>query len=76
MSADAALNRIAGAQGQINAALNTNGRISLLYPNGVAFGPGAQLNMDCLAVATQAIEIEHFMNGRFHFKPTESPLAR
>lgn len=27
--------------------------------------------MGHLTVATQAIEIEHFMNGRFHFKPTD-----
>ncbi len=51
------INRISGNATQIEGALNANGRVWLLNPNGVMFGQGAQVNVGGL-LATTASDVD------------------
>lgn len=62
----AILNRVTGstAATQINGALNANGRVFVVNPNGVMFGSGAQVNVDSLVASTLNVSDADFMNAR------------
>lgn len=68
-SADAlALNRVLGSEvSVIQGALNANGRIFLINPNGVTFTPDAQVNAGALVASTLNLSTEDFMAGRYTF---------
>ncbi|PMR76762.1 GLUG motif-containing protein, partial [Billgrantia endophytica] len=64
-----ALNRVLGADGSaILGQLDANGRVFLLNPNGVLFGPGAEVNVGGLVASTLALSNEDFAAGDFHFQ--------
>ena len=59
-----ALNRITGASPtQLFGALRANGQVFILNPNGVLFGPGAQVNVRGLLASTLGLDNASFMNG-------------
>ncbi|HZW12007.1 MAG TPA: filamentous hemagglutinin N-terminal domain-containing protein [Noviherbaspirillum sp.] len=68
-SADSAvLNRIVGQDpSQILGALQSNGRVFLINPNGILFGQGAQVDVNGLVASTLNISNEDFLNGRMNF---------
>ncbi|HEX9859211.1 MAG TPA: filamentous hemagglutinin N-terminal domain-containing protein, partial [Paracoccaceae bacterium] len=62
------LNRVLGSEvSLIQGALNANGRVFLLNPSGVLFGPTAQVNVGGLVASTLALDNDDFLNGRFTF---------
>ncbi|KVR00722.1 hypothetical protein WK09_32915 [Burkholderia ubonensis] len=63
-----ALNRVASADpSQIYGALNANGKLILINPNGVVFGQGAQINAAGLIATTKALSDADFMQGNYRF---------
>lgn len=63
-----ALNRVTGFKGStIQGALNANGQVFLINPNGVVIGQGAQVNVGGLVASTRNISDEDFSNGRYQF---------
>ncbi|WP_225984703.1 two-partner secretion domain-containing protein [Noviherbaspirillum aerium] len=63
------LNRITGQDpSQILGALQSNGRVFLVNPNGILFGKDARIDVNGLVASTLAISNEDFINGRMHFK--------
>lgn len=64
-----ALNRIFDQNpSQIFGRLNANGRVLLMNPNGVVFGPGAQVNVGSLVAAGLQAKVDDFMAGRLHLE--------
>jgi filamentous hemagglutinin family protein len=64
-SSAAALNRIFDQNpSQILGRLDANGRVLLLNPNGLVFGPHAQVNVNGLLAAAGHMEVERFMAGQ------------
>lgn len=64
-----ALNRIIGNDpSAIFGALNANGRVFLINPNGILFGKNAQVNVGALTAATLSIDNADFMNGKYCFE--------
>lgn len=55
-----ALNRISGAATQYNGALNSNGQVWLINPNGFVFGGTAKVNVGSLLVSTNDITDANF----------------
>lgn len=65
----AVLNRIIGQDpSQILGALQSNGRVFLINPNGILFGQGAQVDVNGLVASTLNISNEDFLTGKLHFK--------
>lgn len=65
----AVLNRIVGQDpSQILGALQSNGRVFLINPNGILFGQGAQVDVNGLVASTLNISNEDFLAGRMNFK--------
>ncbi|MEC4718587.1 filamentous hemagglutinin N-terminal domain-containing protein [Noviherbaspirillum sp. CPCC 100848] len=63
------LNRIVGQDpSQILGALQSNGRVFLVNPNGILFGKDARIDVNGLIASTLAISNEDFINGRMNFK--------
>ncbi|WP_080404791.1 MBG domain-containing protein [Burkholderia ubonensis] len=63
-----ALNRVASANpSQIYGALNANGKLILINPNGVVFGQGAQVNAAALIATTKDLSDADFMRGNYRF---------
>ncbi|WP_241687844.1 filamentous hemagglutinin N-terminal domain-containing protein [Janthinobacterium sp. 17J80-10] len=63
------LNRIVGQDpSQILGALQSNGRVLLINPNGILFGQGAQVNVGGLVASTLNISNEDFLAGRMKFQ--------
>ncbi len=63
-----ALNRVLGSEvSQIQGALNANGRVFLLNPNGILFSPTAQVNVGGLVASTLGLSDDDFLADRFHF---------
>jgi filamentous hemagglutinin family protein len=63
-----ALNRVLGADvSVIQGALNANGQIFLVNPNGVLFSPTAQVNVGGLVASTLNITKDDFMAGNYRF---------
>jgi len=67
-SASAVLNRITGQDpSQILGALQSNGHVFLINPNGILFGQGAQIDVNGLVASTLNISNEDFLAGRMNF---------
>ncbi len=63
-----ALNRVLGSDvSVIQGALNANGQVFLVNPNGLLFTPGAQVNVGSLVASTLDITVDDFMAGRYRF---------
>jgi len=69
-----ALNRISPLQGvsQIYGELTATGRIILVNPMGVYFGPSAHVNVGSIMVSTSGISNENFLAGRYIFDQPSS----
>jgi len=68
-SSSSVLNRITGQDPtKILGALQSNGRVFLINPNGILFGQGAQVDVNGLIASTLNISNQDFLAGRLHFK--------
>ena len=66
-----ALNRVLGTDPSIiQGALNANGHVFLLNPNGVLFSPTAQVDVGGLLASTLAMSNADFMAGTYHLSGT------
>jgi filamentous hemagglutinin family protein len=64
-----ALNRVTGATASsIAGNINANGRIFIVNPHGVVFGPTASVNTAGLVATTAGIDDNSFMQGRYEFR--------
>ena len=64
-----ALNRIFDQNpSQIFSAIDANGRIFLMNPNGLIFGSSATINVGSLLASTLDISVDDFMNGRYELQ--------
>ncbi|MDR1533635.1 MAG: filamentous hemagglutinin N-terminal domain-containing protein, partial [Planctomycetota bacterium] len=62
------LNRVLDLNGsKIFGQLNANGRVFILNPNGVLFGPGARVNVGGLAASTKDLADGDFLAGDYRF---------
>ena len=62
------LNRVTGGQGsEILGLLGGNGRIFLVNPEGIYFGPDAVVNAGSFLATSLSIRDEDFLNGRWEF---------
>ncbi|NYS45211.1 filamentous hemagglutinin N-terminal domain-containing protein, partial [Halomonas zhaodongensis] len=69
----AALNRVTGDQlSQIRGAINANGQVFLVNPNGIVFSDTAQVDVGGLVASTLDISPEDFMAGDFTFEGASS----
>ncbi len=67
-----ALNRVVGIDpSSILGALNANGRIFIVNPNGVLFGPNSRVDVAALVASTLNISNEDFLNGNYNFYKVE-----
>ena len=67
-SSSVALNRVTGGSiSEIFGALNANGNIFLINPNGILFGAGSSVNVGGLVASSLDINNEDFIAGRYHF---------
>lgn len=67
-SNSAVLNRITGQDpSRIMGALQSNGRVYLINPNGILFGAGAQVNVNGLIASTLDIANTEFLAGKNKF---------
>src|SRR5258706_7690541 len=67
-SSSSVLNRITGQNpSQILGALQSNGRVFLINPNGVLFGAGAQVNVSGLAASSLNLSNADFLAGKLDF---------
>ena len=72
----AILNRVTGDQvSLILGRLDANGRVYLVNPSGIVFGPSAQVNVAALVAATANISNDDFMAGRMLFEQPGKPGA-
>lgn len=66
-----ALNRVVGVDpSSISGALSANGRVFLLNPNGVVFGPTARVNVGSIVASTLAITDADFTSNNFRLLQT------
>ena len=73
-SASSVLNRVSGINpSTILGALQSNGRVFLINPNGIMFGANAQIDVAGLVASTLNLSDADFLAGRFRF--TETPGA-
>lgn len=62
-----ALNRVIGVNPSfIGGELTANGRIFLINPNGIVFGPSSQVNVGSLVASTLDISNTDFMSGNYN----------
>lgn len=60
-SASAILNRVTGSQAsEIYGHINSNGKVFLINPNGILFGPSAQVNVSSLIASTLSMSDQDF----------------
>ena len=72
-----ALNRVLGSDvSVIQGALNANGQVFLINPNGVLFSPSAQVNVGSLVASTLSISNADFMAGNYRFEGSSSNAIR
>jgi filamentous hemagglutinin family protein len=72
-----ALNRVLGSDpSNIFGSLSANGHVFLLNPNGILFGPGAQVNVGGLVASTLNITDSNFMAGRYKFTGASKGTVR
>lgn len=63
-----ALNRVVGTEpSAIFGALNANGQIFIINPNGILFSPTSQVNVGGLVAPTLSISNQDFLNGQYRF---------
>ena len=63
-----ALNRVLGNNpSQIFGNLGANGRVFLVNPSGILFGPGSSVNVGALVASTLSITDQDFLDGRYVF---------
>ena len=68
-AASSVLNRVVGAQASaILGALQSNGRVWLVNPNGILFGPSARIDVQGLVASTLAISNKDFLAGKLNFE--------
>ena len=68
-----ALNRVLGSDvSVIQGAINANGQVFLLNPNGVLFTPTAQVNVGAIVASTLAMSTSDFMAGNYNFSGASS----
>ena len=73
------LNRVTGQDPSlVLGRLQSNGRVFLLNPNGVVFGPSAQVDVGGLVVSTLGMNNADFVAGRLNFEgsPTAGTLTQ
>jgi filamentous hemagglutinin family protein len=67
-SSSTVLNRVTGTgSSDIQGALTSNGKVFLVNPNGVLFGPGAQVNVAGLVATSSGITDADFVAGNYRF---------
>ncbi len=67
-SSSVVLNRVTGSEGsEILGKLESNGKVFLVNPNGVYFGPGAQVDVGSLIASTLDISDADFASDRYEF---------
>jgi filamentous hemagglutinin family protein len=68
-SASAVLNRVSAGRdpSSILGALQSNGRVFLINPNGITFGAGSQINVAGLVASTLNLSDSDFLAGRMRF---------
>jgi len=67
-AASAVLNRVTGGDpSQILGALQSNGRVFLINPNGIAFGAGSRIDVGGLVASTLNLSDADFLSGRLNF---------
>lgn len=67
-SASAVLNRVTGSDpSQILGALQSNGKVFLINPNGIMFGASARIDVNGLVASTLNMTDADFLNGRMRF---------
>ena len=70
-AASAVLNRVTGADpSHILGALQSNGRVFLINPNGIVFGAGSQVDVAGLVVSSLRMSDQDFLSGRLRFGET------
>ncbi|TXI80639.1 MAG: filamentous hemagglutinin N-terminal domain-containing protein [Flavobacteriales bacterium] len=70
-AASQVLNRVTGGDpSKILGSLQSNGRVILINPNGVAFGAGAQVDVAGLLVSTLQIKDADYLAGKLRFNET------
>lgn len=70
------LNRVIGVDPSlIGGALQSNGRLFLINPNGIVFGGTAQVNVGSLVASTLSISDEDFLSGNYRLLPGGSLSA-
>lgn len=72
-----ALNRVTGVDPSvILGSLQSNGRIFLLNPNGILFGPGAQVNVGGLLASSLSMNDDDFLAGNYRlFQDPDKAMA-
>jgi len=72
-SSSVAMNRVLGADvSVIQGALNANGQVFLINPNGVLFTPTAQVNVGGIVASTLNMSTADFMAGNYKFEGVSS----
>lgn len=67
-SSSVALNRVVGTEpSSIFGALNANGLIFIINPNGILFSPTSQVNVGGLVASTLNIANQDFLSGQYRF---------
>ena len=74
-SASVALNRIFDQNpSQIFGAIDANGRVFLLNPNGMVFGVNSRINVAGLLASSGSMRVEDFMAGNYDMRGAEAGL--
>ncbi|MCW5866467.1 MAG: filamentous hemagglutinin N-terminal domain-containing protein [Candidatus Eremiobacteraeota bacterium] len=75
-ASSALLNRVIGQDpSQILGQIQANGRILLVNPNGILFGPGSSVNAGSFLATTLSIQDQDFIQGRYQLQQDpNSPL--
>ncbi len=76
-SSSVELDRVTGGLGpsQILGSLWSNGRVFLVNPDGILFGPGAKIDTGSFLATTHDIANSDFMAGRYNFSIPGNPTA-
>src|SRR5208282_2793765 len=70
-ASSAVLNRVTGIDPSvILGALQSNGRVFLINPNGILFGAGSQINVAGLVASTLNLSNQDFLAGKLNFTAT------
>ncbi len=76
-SSAVALNRVLGSDvSVIQGALNANGQVFLVNPNGVLFTPTAQVNVGALVASTLQLSADDFMAGNYRFSGNSTATVK